>query len=176
MTSNSKEKKIQSKLAECSQPLENLKSGNMIIYACSYILFAFIFFKKKSNFCLFKAMTSSLGKERSSCDCSSPFLTFLPKRPLMLFDNEATQLWPGNYWGCLTHGACSHFWGVPVLPRAPDTQHSIEHPVSTFTFRTTSLLSDSFKQEREICVGVWSFPFRLKCFWLLAKLEKQLHG
>lgn len=104
---------------------------------------------------------------------SSPFL---PKRPLMLFDNEATQVWPDNYWGCLTHSACSHFWGVPVLPRAPDTRHSIEHPVSTFTFRTTSLLSDSFKQEREICVGVWSFPFRLKCFWLLAKLEKQLQG
>lgn len=64
---------------------------------------------------------------------------------------------------------------TPVLrdscpPGAPDTHHSMEHPVSTFTFRTTSLLSDSFEQEREICVGVWSFPFRLKCFWLLAKL------
>lgn len=48
MTSNSKKIKIQSKLDECSQPLENLESGKLTIYACSYyILFGFIYLKKK---------------------------------------------------------------------------------------------------------------------------------
>ena len=145
---------------------------------------AFIFFiLNKEKKCLVLAYSSPRAAVWERRDLpvivlflSSPFIPKWPQWPPMLFDNDTTQVWLDTYRGCFTHSIWPQFWGIPVLPRAPDTHHSIEHPVSTFTFRTTSLLSDSFKQEREICAGVWSFPFRLKRFWLLAKLEKQLQG
>lgn len=106
-----KEKKVLEKLTECSKSLENLKSGNMTIYAYSHILFTFILFLKIMTLTHSRPWRA-IWESRDLPVIVLLFSPFLPKWlqwALMLFNNEATKLWPDTSWGSSTHITWSHF-------------------------------------------------------------------
>jgi hypothetical protein len=90
----------------------------------------------------------------------------------MLFDNEATQLWPDTYIPSLLNTQSLISISEVFLSYPNLLTHSFNRiELSTFTFRTTSLFSDSFGRKGKSVLGCGAF-LQINMFLAAGKIIK----